>query len=377
MRVLQVAPFFYPHAGGVESHVRGISRELARQGHSVIVLTSRHDPALPEREEFEGYTILRTPCWGVWFNTPVNPEVGRWARELGADVAHLHFPPPLTPYFAARGLDHSAVPVCVTYHCDLYLATAFGRLATELFNHVFLPSILRRADRVIVHTESYGQTSRGLGGRPFEVIPSSVDLLRFRPDVDGSAVRERLGLGEGPVLAFAGRLVPHKGLEPLLRAVSRLPPKVRLLVVGRGPELPAMQELARRLGIAERVRFCSEVSDAELPAYLRAADLFVFPSTNRLEGFGLAVAEAMAAGLPVIVTDMPGVREVIQPGREGLLTEPLLEGDLVERIQELMDDPGRRRSMGAAGRRRAEELFDVRAVTRSLVRTYEGLAAAG
>ena len=103
----------------------------------------------------------------------------------------------------------------------------------------------------------------------------------------------------------------------------------------------------------------------------------MFPSANRLEGFGLAVAEAMASGLPVIVTDMPGVREVIEPGREGLLTEPLLEGDLVERIQELVDDPGRRRQMGAAGRRRAEELFDVRAVTRSLVRTYEGLAAAG
>jgi glycosyltransferase involved in cell wall biosynthesis len=377
MRVLQVTPFFYPHAGGVESHVREISRELARQGHSVIILTSRHDPSLPESEEFEGYRILRTPCWGVWFNTPVNPEVGRWARELGADVAHLHFPPPLTPYFAVRGLAHSPVPVCVTYHCDLYLATPVGRVATELFNHLFLPSILRRADRVIVHTDSYARTSRGLGGRDVEVIPSSVDLARFRPDVDGAPVRKRLGFNGGPVLAFTGRLVPHKGLDALLRAVARLPPEVQLLIVGRGPELPGMRELAQRLGITERVRFCSEVSDAELPAYLRAADLFVFPSANRLEGFGLAVAEAMAAGLPVIVSDMPGVREVIEPGREGLLTEPLLEGDLVDRIQELVDDPGRRREMGAAGRRRAEELFDVRAVTRSLVRTYEGLAAAG
>ncbi|MCI4335538.1 MAG: glycosyltransferase family 4 protein [Thermoplasmata archaeon] len=377
MRVLQVAPFFHPHAGGVESHVRGISRELAREGHSVVVLTARHDPSLPVQEEFEGYTILRTPCWGVWFNTPVNPEVGRWAKDLQADVVHLHFPPPLTPYFAARGLSHQRVPVCVTYHCDLYLATPLGRLATELFNHLFLPSILRRANRIIVHTESYAMTSRGLGGRPVEVIPSSVDLVRFRPDVDGAPIRRRLGLGAGPVLAFAGRLVPHKGVEHLLRAVARLPPEVSLLVVGRGPDLPMLRELAVRLGIGERVRFCPEVTDAELPSYFRAADLFVFPSMSRLEGFGLVVAEAMAAGLPVIVADMPGVREVIEPGREGLLTEPLMEGDLVERIRELVDDPGRRRRMGAAGRRRAEELFDVRAVTRSLVRTYEGLAAAG
>jgi glycosyltransferase involved in cell wall biosynthesis len=377
MRVLQVTPFFHPHAGGVESHVRGVSRELARQGHSVVVLTAQYDPSLPAREEFEGYTILRAPCWGVWFNTPVSPEVGRWARDLEADVVHLHFPPPLTPYFAARALGRSRVPVCLTYHCDLYLATPLGRLATELFNRIFLPSILRRTDRIIVHTESYAMTSRGLGGRAFEVIPSSVDLLRFRPEVDGGEIRRRLELGDGPVLAFAGRLVPHKGVEQLLRALSRLPSEVRLIVVGRGPDLPALRALADRLRIGDRVRFCPEVSDAELPAYLRAADLFVFPSMNRLEGFGLAVAEAMAAGLPVIVADMPGVREVIQPGREGLLTEPLLEGDLVDRIRELVSDPVRRVKMGAAGRLRAEELFDVRAVTRSLVRTYEALTAAG
>ena len=138
-----------------------------------------------------------------------------------------------------------------------------------------------------------------------------------------------------------------------------------------------LQSLARRLDVESRVRFCTDVSDDELPLYLRAADLFVFPSQNRLEGFGLVVAEAMASGLPVIIADMPGVREVIEPGREGLLVEPLIARDLVARIQELLDDPARRAAMGAAARQRAEERYSLEIVARQLLTVYEGLRAAG
>lgn len=377
LRIVQVSPFFHPHAGGVESHVRSISRELARQGHSVTVLTSRYRPELPATESFEGYRIVRSRPRRVWFNTPIDPDAGRVIRELPADIVHVHFPPPLTAYYVARALARRPVKMCLTYHCDLYLASPFGSLATAVYNRLFLPQTLQRADRIVTHTRSYALTSRGLGGREVEVIPSSVDLDRFRPEVDGTAIRARLDLGQRPVLAFTGRFVPHKGLDTLLRALARLPREVVLLAIGRGPDLPSLTALARRLGVLDRVRFCPAVSDLELPSYLRAADLFVFPSTNRLEGFGLAVAEAMASGLPVVVADMPGVRDIIEPGVQGLLAEPLLDRDLADRIQELLADPSLRDRMGKAGRRRAEERFEVGAVSRSLVRLYERLRAAG
>jgi glycosyltransferase involved in cell wall biosynthesis len=125
------------------------------------------------------------------------------------------------------------------------------------------------------------------------------------------------------------------------------------------------------------VHFCGSVDDDELPSYLRAADLFVFPSHNRLEGFGLAVAEALASGLPVVVADMPGVREVIELGVEGLLAEPMIESDLESKILELLGDPERRRQMGLAARRRAEQHFDVAQIVQRLVTVYQGLIAAG
>lgn len=377
MRIVQVSPFFYPHAGGVESHVRALAAEFAREGHDVTVVTSRFDRSLPVESTLDGFRIVRAPTRAVWFNTPIDTGTRRVLREIAADVVHIHYPPPMTAYFAVRGLAGRRVPVCLTYHCDLYLPGAFGRLLTGAYQRLILPSTFRHVKRFIVHTQSYGRTSRSLRGRALEVIPSSVDLDRFAPGTGGAEVRTMLGLTDRRVLAFTGRLVPHKGVEALLRALPMLPEDVALLVIGRGPTLPNLTSVARRLGVEDRVRFCPNVSDADLPRFLRAADLFVFPSQNRLEGFGLAVAEAMAAGLPVIIADMPGVREVIEPGVEGLLVEPLIPSDIADKVRTLLDDPAQRARMGAAARQRAEQRFGVRVVAAQLLSVYRSLLAAG
>ena len=377
MRIVQVTPFFHPHAGGVESHVRSLAREFAREGHDVTVVTSRFRPDLPVEERMEGYRILRARTLGVALNTPF--DVGEIAalREAPADVVHLHYPPPLTSFFATRPLARRGVPVCLTYHCDLFLAGLPGRFLSGLYERVFLPPTLRAVDRIIVHTRSYGVTSAVLRGRPLEVIPSVVDLDWFRPGIDASALRGDLRLGGKRVLAFTGRLVPHKGVDVILQALTRLPDDVVLLVIGSGPRLAGLVGLAERLRVADRVRFCAAVTDDDLPRYLALADVFVCPSQNRLEGFGLAVAEAMAAGLPVVTTDMPGVREVIEPGHEGLLAEPLLSDDLAAKIRILLDDPALARAMGAAGRRRAEERYGLSTVAGRLLSLYASLRAAG
>ena len=377
MRIVQVAPFFYPHAGGVESHVRSLAGEFARMGHDVTVLTSRYRPRLPRVESLGGFRIVRSPTLGVLFNTPLDIGTGRTLRGLDADVVHLHYPPPLTSFFATRALDDSAVPICLTYHCDLFLSGATGRLISTVYERSFLPPTLSRVDRIVVHTQSYGTTSAVLRGRELDIIPSVVDLQRFRPGVDASALRSRLGLDGKRVVAFTGRLVPHKGVDVLLQALHELPGDVHLVVVGRGPRLVDLVGLARRIGVAERTHFCPSVPDDELARYLALADVFAFPSQNRLEGFGLAVAEAMACGLPVVTSDMPGVREVIEDGVQGLLVEPLLSHDLANKVRTLLDDLPRARRMGAAARRLAEERYALGTVAAKLIRLYGSLGAAG
>jgi len=377
VRIVQVAPFFYPHAGGVESHVRSLAQEFVREGHDVTVVTSRYRSFLPREERMEGYRIVRTRTLGVALNTPFDYGAYSALCHIDADVVHLHYPPPLTSFFATRALNHRNIPVCLTYHCDLYLSGLAGRLLAGLYQRVFLPPTLRSVDRIVVHTRSYGVTSVMLRGRDLAIIPSVVDLDRFRPGLDTSALRGDLRLEGKRVLAFTGRLVPHKGVDVILQALARLPDDVVLVVIGAGPRLPSLLGMARRLGVADRVRFCARVTDDNLPRYLALGDVFVFPSQSRLEGFGLAVAEAMAAGLPVVIADMPGVREVIESGQEGLLAEPLLADDLAEKIRTLLDDSALARRMGAAGRRRAEERYGLPTVARQLLSLYADLHAAG
>jgi glycosyltransferase involved in cell wall biosynthesis len=377
VRIVQVTPFFYPHTGGVESHVRTLVREFVRQGHDVTVVTSRFRRALPRTESFEGYRIVRAPSLATVLNTPVDVGTRRVVREVPGDVFHLHYPPPLTSFFATRGLATRRVPVCLTYHCDLDLPGFVGRVASRSYQRVFLPPTLRRVDRIIVHTRSYGSTSASLRGRDLTVIPSVVNLERFRPGLDPGPLRRQLDLDGRRVLVFTGRLVPHKGVDVLLDALATLPKDVVALVIGAGPRLSGLRSRARRMEIEERVRFCPGVSDDALPLYLALGDVFVFPSENRLEGFGLAVAEAMAAGLPVVTADMPGVREVIDPGVEGLLAEPLIADDVAAKVRTLLDDPALARRMGAAGRRRAERRYGVSTVVGQLLSLYGDLIAAG
>ncbi len=376
MRIVQVTPYFHPHAGGVESHVRSLAREFAREGHDVTVVTSQFRRDLPREERIEGYRIVRSRTFGVVFNTPLDLGIGREVRKLDADVVHLHYPPPLTSYFATRALDGAPQPKVLTYHCDLFLDRPGGPLAW-LYQRAFLPPTLGGVDRIVVHTRSYGSTSANLRGRELEIIPSVVDLDRFRPGLAADDLRAQLDLDGKRVLAFTGRLVPHKGVDVILRAVRELPDDVVLLVIGVGPRLRSLIGQARRIGVVDRVRFLSRVSDDELPRYLSLAEVFVFPSQNRLEGFGLAVAEAMAAGLPVVIADVPGVREVIEDGKEGLLAEPLIASDLAAKIRRILDDDALRQSMARAARRRAEERYGLATVAGQLIRLYEGLRATG
>src|SRR3989475_780680 len=182
------------------------------------------------------------------------------------------------------------------------------------------------------------------------VIPNAVDLVRYRPENDGRSVRERLGIpgGESVVLSV-GRMVEHKGIENLIEA-ARSVAYAKFVLVGGGPELGPMRRLAARLGVADR-RTCTGRGPLEdLPSYFAACDVFVLPSVSRLEAFGIVALEAMASGKPVVVSDIPGVREGITDGKEGLLANPVDPEDLGGKIRILLADDRKRAAMGRAGR---------------------------
>lgn len=372
MRILQVSPYFYPHVGGVESHVMDLSQELASRGHEVHVLTTNMGK-MPEREIMQDFDIIRLKPMSIVFKTPIVPRIQRSVSKMEADMVHSHSPPPLSSYYATRGCKSSQSPHVITYHCDVEIPSRLGKLVAGFYRRTYESYTVKRADKIIVTSGSYHATSRTVWKYHPEIIPNTVDADRFNPRNDGSKIREKHGIGlDEPTVLFVGRIVWHKGIEYLMEA-SRILKKVKFLVVGSGENLKKYRSKAESMGVSDRFIFTGRLGWSDLPLYYAACDVFTLPSISRLEAFGIATLEAMATGKPVAVADIPGVREVIEDGKHGLIFDVMDAEDLAKKISILMNDPDMRKRMGAEGRKKVEEQFIISKVADQVEKVYEEL----
>lgn len=373
LRIAQVAPYLQPHVGGVESHVENVSAELARRGHQVEVVTSRL-PGTAPNEIRDGYLVTRTPTRAILFSTPLTPRVGEELAAARRDLVHAHSPPPLSSWFAARWCRATSTPFALTYHCDLEIPAPGGGILVEAYRRTLGRAAVKAADALVATTRTYAETSRSLWHRAdVQVVPNMVDAERFRPDATETLdvrLRHRI-LPDAPLALFVGRLTHHKGVEEFIRAARATAPVVHL-IVGEGPRREALEAMARRLPPG-RVVFAGRVEPVDLPSYYRAASVGVLPSTSRLEAFGIAALECMAAGRPVVVSDIPGVSEVLEPGVSGLVAEPLDAEDLAQKVRRLALDDELAASMGKAARERVLAHFTLGRVVDRLLDVYRGV----
>lgn len=368
MRIVQVCPYFHPHVGGVESHVMSLSEELISRGHEVHVVTAKLK-GTKVKERIGDIAVHRAKPLFVWFKTPVVPEIKRTIMELKGDVIHSHSPPPLPSYYAAKASHKAGMPFLITYHCDLEIPSRIGSLVTEVYRRTYGASTIKRADRVIATSNTYAATSRTVWNATPEVIPNMVDVRRFNPRIDGSEIRDGLKLRrDRETVLFVGRLARHKGIEHLLEGAREI--DANFLIVGSSEFEQKYREMARKLDLGDKVFFAGKVTEKDLPKYYAASDLLVLPSVSRLEAFGIVALEAMATGKPVVISDIPGVREVITNGREGLLAEPVNPKDLAEKISILLRDDKMRTEMGINARKKVEESFSVEKVVDEIEKLY-------
>jgi phosphatidylinositol alpha-1,6-mannosyltransferase len=196
------------------------------------------------------------------------------------------------------------------------------------------------------------------------IVPLGTDPALFRPAVATDAIRGRYGLDRGLWLLTVARLVPHKGVDVTLQALAGLAqdhPDLRYAVVGRGDHQPALEALARELGVKDRVRFLTEVTDADLPAIYNAADLYVGVSRQAgidVEGFGISLLEASASGLAVVAGRSGGIPDAVQDGETGVLVDSENPRAVAAGISALLADPARRTRLGEQGRRAVVERYN-------------------
>lgn len=367
MRVLHVYKDYYPVVGGIENYIRILARGTVPRGLEVTVLVT-NPGRRTEIEELDGVKIVKAGRLAAPASTPISLALLSWIRHLEADITHLHFPYPWGE-MAHLIFGHSRRTI-VTYQSDIVRQRGLLRLYRP-----FLTRVLRRAHRIIATSPQYLQSSPYLSqvADKCAVIPMGIELERFR-EPRREQVRELRNKYKPPLLLFVGILRYYKGLEYLITALRDV--SATLLVVGSGPMAEQWQNLAVRLGLADRVFFLGQHVE-DLPAYYQACDLFVLPSSHRSEAFGLVQVEAMACGKAVICTELgTGTSFVNVDGETGLVVAPRDPQALAGGINRLLSDDGLRTRMGEKARQRAVREFSHELMIERVLELYDRVLSA-
>ncbi len=362
MRVLHVYKTYPPVLGGIEGHLELLCRLQAEQGLDVTVVVTGDGPTRETMED--GVRVVRCRRLAELRSMPLSVDLVRQVRRCRPDVTHLQSPFPLGEL--AHWLGGRSRATVVTYQSDIVRQRFLGRLYRPL-----LVRGLARADRILVTSPGYLETSpvlRRVVPR-CQVVPLGVETgVWSRPDPDLVAAARRRW--PGPLVLFVGRHRAYKGLEDLVAAAERAP-EARFLVVGDGPVRGSVEKAARRGTAADRIHFAGDLSRPELAACYAAADLLVLPSRLRSEAFGLVLLEAMAAGLPVISTELgTGTSYLNVDGETGLVVPRADPAVLAAAISRLLADPELRRGMGQAACARVAAEFSAEAMVERTLEVY-------
>jgi glycosyltransferase involved in cell wall biosynthesis len=286
-------------------------------------------------------------------------------RALGGfDLIHLHYPFIFGAELVRLASALNRAPLLVSFHNDLIGEGARAKIFS-LYQRLSAILTVRAASRLcVLSLDHYDSSilSRALTNRGPVVVdlPNGVDVDLFSPSGPTVDLSQRYGIApDAKVVLFVAALdLAHhfKGLDRLLRAFRFLPTTVWLLVIGDGDLRPRYEKEARDLGIGDRVVFTGAIPHEDLPPFFRGAGLTVLPSSPP-ESFGLVLIESLACGTPVVASNIPGVRTVVDHGVDGLLVEPGDPGALAEAIRHLFRDDAIREQMGRRGRAKVETSY--------------------
>jgi phosphatidylinositol alpha-mannosyltransferase len=359
-----VCPYSLDVPGGVGWHCRDLAEELIATGHTVSVLApADDDTVVPSYVEAAGRAIplrYNGSVARVNFGPVSAARTRRWLEDGGYDVVHIH--EPVSPSLSLLALWAAEGPIVATFHTSNLRSRAM-QTAYPLLR----PSLEKISARIAVSEDARRTVTTHIGGDAI-VVPNGVYVDRFA----GAAMRaEWQGTPDAPTIAFLGRIdEPRKGLPVLLEAlpeVLRVRPGLRVLVAGTGDVEAARAELAP--GLAATCTFLGQVSDADKAGLLRSVDLYVAPHTGG-ESFGIVLAEAMSAGAPVLASDLPAFRRVLDHGACGELFPVGDPGALATALVRLLGDPGRRAELGARASLEVRR-YDWKVVARQIVDIYE------
>lgn len=357
---------FPPYRGGMGKIAEMDARQLASLGFDVHVYTPAAGADGQRGGETDSYRVHHLTSFGRFGNAAFVPGVSGLLKKYPLVLLHYPFFGGAEPLALAKRLRAKGGKLLITYHMDV---VGSGLLRPFFAAHTrwIAPSILHQADRLLVTSFDYARNGNLSGlfvdeSERFRELAPSVDTVRFSPGPKPPELLARYKLAaDDRIILFVGgldRAHYFKGVPRLLEAMTvRELAAAKAVIVGGGDLRPMYEQTAIDLGLQSRVVFAGGVSEEELPLYYRLGDVFAFPSVDGSEAFGIAALEAMSAGVPVIASDLPGVRTIVREGTTGFRVFPGSAAALAGALAKLLGDEALRARFGEAGRAMAESEY--------------------
>ncbi|MDP9316328.1 MAG: glycosyltransferase [Chloroflexota bacterium] len=372
MKVIQANKAYFPHVGGIETIVQQLAEGfVSRHGATSSVIVC-NDQGHTCSEMLNGVEVSRVGTIGRIASLPISPSYPGHLLQQQGDILQIHEPfllGSLGYLLRPRRAKRQFQRLVVWWHSDIVRQRAFARLYTPL-----LRRILREADAVIAATPHHISSSPFLNEvwSKCHTIHFGVDMARF---ADSPVLQRRIADIKAkypkPIILFTGRLVYYKGANYLIEAMRELP-DAHLVIVGDGPLRSELEQLAA--SCAKNITFIHFLSEPDWVAMFHACDIFVLPSVEKSEAFGIVQLEAMACGKPVITANLPtGVTYVNQDGITGLVVEARDAGALAAAIKRLLAEPEFRHRLGKQAQDRIVREFTIEHMVDQTMGLYTSL----
>ncbi|MFA5839072.1 MAG: glycosyltransferase family 4 protein [Candidatus Margulisiibacteriota bacterium] len=380
MKIVMLSPFFYPHTGGTEKYVKDLSTAMVNAGHEVTVICANlpAEKNAPAEEQMGNFKVIRLPA-SLWFDyLPATKQKFDIKILEGYDIVHCHVPP---FGFLREVIGKVKQPVIVTYHCDVtvsekyygYKVPEFLIKAVEKSANVYARMLLKKADAVYNTTRTYAETSPVL-----KYVPNvrNIPIGLFHEAMDD--MQRKLGLSEKDKnprqILWLGRMAGNKGCDYTVKAMPKILakfPDTKLVICGDGEEKDYINRIIDELGVRSSIEILGTATFEKLVELYHNSLVYVFPSINRLEAFGIVQLEAMANSTAVICTDIPGPNAVMEEGKTGLIIPKQDPDAIANAVISLLADPQKAIEMGKAGRRMVEEKYEWKTIAGQVEDLYK------
>lgn len=365
---------YKPYVGGVVRSIETFSKELKKLGHEVYIFAPNY-PGIPDEKDVFRFPSIPSTYKGFYLGLPFSRRLNDFLASHPLDIVHVHSPF-ILGRLGARVAKRLGVPLVFTYHTlyDQYTHyVPFLRGLSKEITRKVAVDFCNRCDLVITPTEIIGKHIQGMGVKTnIRWLPTGIDLTEFNNN-DRTWLKLSLGLEpDAPVLLYVGRIAKEKNITFLIDVftlIVREHSKVNLVLVGEGPESKNLKKYAAELQLADRIHFTGKLLRPALVNAYCGADIFVFGSVTETQG--IVIAEAKAAGLPVVAVNAFGVSNMVADGEDGYLLEMDPQA-FTRQILNLLRDHDLRQRLGRKALENARQ-FSAQLCAEKLVEYYQGL----